>query len=75
MIFKKLDNVELLYSLLGISKTLDRVKFNPVFTKKIKILNHYWYRRIFPLVDILLDRFFAQVLPDIHYRINTLHLD
>ena len=75
MIFKKLNNVELLYSLTGINIRLDRIISDPIFTRNITLLRHSSNRLIYPLVDAVLDRFCLQILPEIQYKINLLNLE
>ena len=75
VIFKKLNNVELLYSLMGINTQLDRIISDPVFTKNLILVRHFSSDLIYPLVDKVLDRFCSQILPHIHSKMNTLYLE
>ncbi|CAF3467433.1 unnamed protein product [Rotaria sp. Silwood1] len=75
MIFKKLNNVELLYSLMGINTQLDRIISDSVFTKNLTLVRYFSSDLIYPLIDKILDRFCSQILPHIHSKINTLYLE
>src|ERR1700722_19426392 len=75
MIFQRLNNVELLYSLMGINTRLDRIISDPVFTTYLTLFRYFSNHHICPLVDTVLGRFCSQILPKIHYKINVLHLE
>ena len=75
MIFKKLNNIELLYSLMGINTQLDKTISDSVFTKELTLFRNCSKQNIYPLNDTILDRFCIQILPQIHYKINMLNLD
>ncbi len=70
LIFKLLNNVQLLYSLIGINKQLDRILSDSIFTKDLTLFNDH----IYPLDDRVLDRFCSDILPQIHHQINILNL-
>jgi hypothetical protein len=75
MILQRLNDVELLYCLLGINRRLDRIISDPVFTKYLTLFRYFSTRHICPLVDTVLGRFCSQILPEIHYKIHILHLE
>ncbi|CAF2546373.1 unnamed protein product [Rotaria sp. Silwood2] len=75
LIFKKICNVELLYSLIGINIRLDRIVSDSIFTRNLTLLRHVSNDLIYPLVDTVVDRFCSQILPQIHHKINTLNLE
>jgi len=69
IIFKKLDNIDILYSLFGINnKRLDILLKASVFTN---ILN---FVTISSITDVKLDRFCAYILPRNHHYIKKLVL-
>lgn len=75
MIFKKLNNVQLLYTLYGISRELDEILSDSIFTRYLVLLRELSNDVIYPLADTVLDRFCLQILPQIRYKINFLTLE
>jgi hypothetical protein len=75
MIFKILNNVQLLYSLMGINKQLDRILSDSIFTKDLTLFRNLPNDHICPLVDTIFDRFCLHILPEIHHKINILNLE
>jgi hypothetical protein len=74
-IFNKLNNVQLLYTLMGINTELDRILSDSIFTRYLVLLRNLSNNRVHPLFDTVLDRFCLQILPQIHYKINFLTLE
>jgi hypothetical protein len=76
MIFKKLENAEILCSLMDINMRLDQIVSDPIFISQItlmkqtSILDH-----TSPLSNIVLDRFCCQILPKMHDKIKWLKLE
>ena len=75
MIFKNINNVQLLYSMTGVNTRLDEIMSDPVFTRNLTLFRYVSNYLICPLVDVELHRFHSQILPQIHYRIHTLNLE
>ncbi|CAF2368097.1 unnamed protein product [Rotaria sp. Silwood2] len=75
IIFKNLNNINLLYSLIGVNKRLNRIVYDSMFTKSLKLFNYSSYDYIHPLPDLMLDRFCLQILRDIHHNIKWLELE
>ena len=76
IIFKKLDNLEALYSFQGVSDRLNKIIHDPIFTSRLSFLN--WSPNKFInkfSSDIILGRFCLQILPEIHMDIKWLDLD
>jgi hypothetical protein len=85
IIFKKLDNTELLYSLAGLNMRLNRIIYDSIFTNYLTFLRfapsnlitlraslmHF----IYPLPDPILDRFCLHILPKIHQKVKWLDLE
>ena len=70
IIMKKLDNIDVLYSLFGINnKRLDILVEDDVFTS---ILN---FTRISSITDVKFDRFCSSILPAINQSIKKLILE
>ncbi|CAF3391175.1 unnamed protein product [Rotaria socialis] len=69
-ILKKLDNVDVLYSLAGINnERLDSITREETFSK---ILNFSLVIRNTKIIDAVLDRFCNYILPRIHYNVKCL---
>jgi hypothetical protein len=70
IILKKLDNIDVLYSLFGINnERLDALVEDGIFTN---ILN---FVRTLSITDLMLDRFCAYILPRKHHCIKKLILE
>ena len=76
MILKKLDNVEVLYSLMGINQRLDQIVSDRLFTTEITLMKQTTPLELTsPLPDPVLDRFCSKILPQIHDQIQCLRLE
>src|SRR5205807_2384393 len=75
MILKKLNNVELLYSLMRIDAELNKIVSDSIFIRYLVLLRNDSNDRICPLIDTVLDQFCLQILPQIHYKIKCLTLE
>jgi hypothetical protein len=75
IILKKLWNIRVLYSLIGVNKKLDRIACDPVFTRCLSLVNGSSYNSIVPLPHVVLHRFCSQILPRIHHQIEQLNLE
>jgi hypothetical protein len=75
IILKKLANTEVLYSLFGVNKRLNKIAHDSVFTNGLTL----WMPTLDGYVDSLpnstLDRFCSQILPEIHQKIKWLELE
>ncbi|CAF3338369.1 unnamed protein product [Rotaria sp. Silwood1] len=75
IIFKKVDNVALLYSLFGVNKRLNKILHDPIFTSHLNLLNccsnDFIYGPSYPI----LNRFCLQILPKIHHKVKWLNLE
>jgi hypothetical protein len=74
IILKKLYNVEVLYSLIGVNKRLNTMAHDSIFTSHLT-LTYFLDKFIYPLPDPMLDRFCSQILPSIHHKIKSLKLE
>jgi hypothetical protein len=76
IILKKLHNVEVLNSLIGVNKRFNRIALDSIFTSHLSLMkfcsNESAY---YALPDSILDRFCSQILPSIHHKINWLNLE
>ncbi|CAF1211488.1 unnamed protein product [Rotaria sordida] len=75
IIFTKLKNVSLLYSLVGVNKRLNTIVRDPIFTSHLTFMRCLLDDSIYPLPDSTLDRFCSQILPVIHCQIKWLDLE
>lgn len=76
IIFKKLNNDEILYSLMNINIRLNQILHDPIFTNQISLLK---YNSLLDLTsalpDIVLNRFCFQILPQINHKIKWFNLE
>jgi hypothetical protein len=76
MICKKLNNVEVLCSLMGINQRVDQIIFDPLFTNEITLMNQTTPLKLTSsLPDSVLDRFCSEILPQIHDQIQWFKLE
>jgi hypothetical protein len=75
IIFKKLNNVVVLNSLIGVNKRLNTIVHKPIFTSHLSFMSRLSNNCVFPLPTPILDRFCLQILPDIHDKIRWLDLE
>ncbi|CAF2143390.1 unnamed protein product [Rotaria magnacalcarata] len=76
IIFKKLDNLEVLYSFQGVNERLNKIMHDPIFTSRLSFprLSFSKYIKKFSS-DIILNRFRSQILPTIRTKIKWLDLE
>ncbi len=74
IIFKQLNNVELLYSLMGINKQVDRILNDSSFTNNLSLIN-LSNNYICSLSSQILDRFSLEILPKIYQKIECLTVE
>ena len=74
MIWNKLNNLDILYSFVGVNQRLDRLVQDPLYTRSIQlaetIMNEYC-----SLPDSIIDRYCLNILPKIHQHIECLCLE
>ncbi len=75
IIMSKLSNLDVLYSLTGASKKLDRLARDIVHTRSIDFIRMTSNDEIHSLSDNILDRFCQNILPRIHQNIECLTLE
>jgi hypothetical protein len=77
IIFKKVDNVVLLYSLFGVNKRLNKILYDPIFTSHLNLQNPYLenLNSIHGPPRPIVNRFCLQILPKIHHKAKWLHLE
>ncbi|CAF3201049.1 unnamed protein product [Rotaria sp. Silwood2] len=74
-IFKKLSNAEILYSLSGVNKRLNKIVHDSIFTNDLSLFMSTSDGLVYSLSDLILDRFYSHILPSIHQKIQWLHLE
>ncbi|CAF1480244.1 unnamed protein product [Rotaria sp. Silwood1] len=76
IIFKKLNNDEVLYSLKDINMRLDQIIGDPIFTNEISLIKYNSLADLTSaLPDIVLNRFYFQILPKICHKIKCFTLE
>jgi hypothetical protein len=71
VILNKLSNINVLYSLIGVNRTLDRLAQDITFTQSIDLVGISSNEHI----DSILDRFCVDIIPRIQHNIECLILD
>ncbi|CAF3474071.1 unnamed protein product [Rotaria socialis] len=76
IIFKKLDNLEVLYSFQGVNERFNKIIHDPIFTSRLSFpqLSFNKYIKKFSS-DMILNRFCSQILPTIRTKIKWLDLE
>lgn len=74
MILKKLNNIEVFHSLMGINRRLDGILFDSIFTRNLTLVRRC-DKEISPLADEMLERFCLEILPKIHEKIECLTVE
>lgn len=75
IIFKKLNNVDLLYSLMGIDNQFDQILYDSMLTNCLTLTRSSSDGDICPLINEMLDRFCSEILPKIHHKIECLTVE
>ena len=75
IIFKKLSNAEVLYSLSGVNKRLNKIAHDFVFTNDLSLLMSTSNGLLYSLSHLILNRFCLYILPSIQHKIQWLHLE
>ncbi len=75
MVFKKLNNMQVLHSLMGINMRLNKIIFDPIFTSRLTLLRVSCNSAICPLTTTTLDRFCFQILPKIHHNVKWINVE
>ena len=73
-ILRKLDNVQVLYSLMGVNKRFNRVVCDSIFTSHLTLMKKSADGTILPLSERVLGRFYTQILPEIRQKIQCLNV-
>jgi hypothetical protein len=74
IIFKKLSNAEVLYSLIDVNQRLNKIVYDSIFTNHLTLLRSE-SDLIYPLPNPMLDQFCSQILSSIHDKIQWFNLE
>ncbi|CAF1446462.1 unnamed protein product [Adineta ricciae] len=74
-IYNKLDNMDVLYSLIGVNGKLDRLARDITFTQCVDLSRIFSNEKNNLRKNSIIDRFCFDVLPQIHDHIQSLTLD
>ncbi|CAF0900410.1 unnamed protein product [Rotaria sp. Silwood1] len=75
LIFKKLDNIEVLYSFIGVNKRFNKLVHDSIFTNHLTITRYSSNGSFDRLDNQILARFCSQILPSIHHKIKWLDIE
>lgn len=85
IIFRKIHNIELLYSLMDLDPRIDAILTESIFTNRLPLLRFISRRLVnrrstmpyyvYPLLAPTLDRFCERILPKINQKIRWLELE
>ena len=70
IIFKKLNNVALLYSVIGVDTCLNKIVYDSIFTKHLILMTFASNGCFYSLADLILDLFCSYILPKIRQKIE-----
>ena len=75
-IFRKLNNIDLLYSLQNLNQRLNRIIHDSIFSTRLAFLQWLPHKYINLISSqMMLNRFCSEILPDIHENIKCLDLE
>jgi len=75
IIMEKLKPIDLLYSLVGVNKRLNKVLRNVISNSTISLVKTSSTGRICPMKTLEIDRFCSYILPHMHYHIKMMVLE
>jgi len=76
IIFKKLNNLDVLYSLQDVNQRLNKIIQDPIFTSRLTFIKRLSNKFIdLFCCRMIVDRFCLQILPKIHNKIQWLDLE
>ena len=74
-IFNKLNNIDVLYSLMGVNIRLDKILSDSIFTNCLTLLESGLNGCFYSLPDSVLTRFCLEVIPQIFLKIKWLNIE
>ena len=75
IVLKNLNNIDMLYSLVGLNSRLDRVVCDPIFTHSPALVTESSIEGVSSLSIAVVDRFCCEILPQIHDKVSSLILE
>jgi hypothetical protein len=75
IIFKKVNNIALLYSLFNINKRLNRILHDPIFTSHLNFVEFSSNNLVSQLSYQIINRFSFHILPEISEKIKWLNVE
>ena len=75
MIFKKVNKISLLYSLMGVNERIDEILCDSTFTKSLSLIEHFSFHRMCLFNDQIMDRFCLEILPRIEDRVEWITVE
>ena len=75
IIFRKVNNIDLLYSIVGITSQFDRILSDSFFTNDLRLVTSSVDNVICPLSSEIIDRFCLEILPRINENIQSLTVE
>lgn len=76
IIFQKLNNADVLYSLQGVNQRLDKIVHDLIFTSHLTFVKWVPHNFIDQFsCDVIFNRFCLQILPEIHDKIKWVDLE
>ncbi|CAF1377351.1 unnamed protein product [Rotaria sp. Silwood1] len=75
IILKKISNIEVLYSFIGVNKRLNEIVHDSIFTTCLTLMRDSFNGLSDRLIKRILDRFCLQILPSIHHKIQWLNVE
>ena len=75
IIFKKLCNIDILGSRLGVNRRLNKIVYDYAFTSCLTLTTRSTNDLYYPLNNPMLDRFCLQTLPQIHDKIKWINVE
>lgn len=73
IIFKRVRNIEVLHSFVGVNKRLHTIVLDPIFTRNVTITAPFNDRSQLP--DEVIDRFCYVIIREIHHKIERLDVE
>jgi len=75
IIFKKINDISLLYSLMGINQRIDKILHDSTFTKTLSFMKDMSMDRICLFDNQIIDRFCLEILPRIEHKVEWINIE
>ena len=74
-ICSQMESIDVLYSFIGVNERFSRLAREPIFTRSIELIERNDDGITRRLSDLVLDRFYRQILPEIHTLVQSLSVE